>query len=172
MNSANERQVGGGHYQKDGLQHWDVMGHVLGFQYHFMQASKYLARWRDKNGSEDLKKADHYLQKAQEIATRNEDYLQMVFPPGSKELEIVSGMWGADMAENIEGMRDMIMSVPEQYNVKTQTIPVQRQSDGCMCAYMHAQTDAKTWSCPPHGNVSRQPMPGYVTVTELLESAE
>lgn len=61
---ANEIQIGGGHYQKP-YQHWDFavdieMPYLLGC------ATKYPTRWRDKNGIEDLRKAVHYLQKADE----------------------------------------------------------------------------------------------------------
>lgn len=54
-------QVGGTHYQSE-YQHWDFveesgMGYLEGC------ASKYLIRWREKNGLEDLKKARSYAQK-------------------------------------------------------------------------------------------------------------
>ncbi len=61
---ANEKQVGGDHYKKHGteLQHWDIvrmfdLGYLIG------NATKYLFRWRNKNGVEDLKKAIHYIEK-------------------------------------------------------------------------------------------------------------
>lgn len=53
-------QVGGSHYQVDGLQHWDVMeGNDIA--YLEATASKYIVRWRKKGGAEDLKKAASYL---------------------------------------------------------------------------------------------------------------
>lgn len=57
----NDRQVGGEHY-KSALQHWDW---VLASGLSYLQgcATKYLVRWRAKNGVEDLKKADHYVEK-------------------------------------------------------------------------------------------------------------
>ncbi len=64
---ANDIQHGGDHYKKYGnLQPWDVitawnLGYLEG------TALKYIARWRDKNGIEDLNKAIHFLQKAVEV---------------------------------------------------------------------------------------------------------
>lgn len=67
--SANSRQVGGSHYQKP-IQHWDfVAGHDYG--YLAGQVTKYLFRWRDKNGLQDVQKASHFLQKLIEIETQH-----------------------------------------------------------------------------------------------------
>lgn len=62
--SANDTQVGGSHYNKhsNDQQHWDwVIDNNI--PYTLGCATKYLFRWRDKNGIEDLKKARHYVQK-------------------------------------------------------------------------------------------------------------
>jgi hypothetical protein len=62
---ANSMQVGGSHYQKP-IQHWDfVAGHDYG--YLAGQVTKYLFRWRDKNGLQDVQKAAHFLQKLIEV---------------------------------------------------------------------------------------------------------
>jgi len=63
--TANDRQVGGDHYQKKEYQHWDW---VCDINLHYLLgcATKYVARWRDKNGVQDLEKAVHYLEKAME----------------------------------------------------------------------------------------------------------
>src|ERR1700747_378792 len=65
MSSANERQIGGQHYSST-YQHWDWVVDVR-LAYHPGNASKYLARWRKKNGLPDLEKAVHYLDKTIEI---------------------------------------------------------------------------------------------------------
>jgi hypothetical protein len=59
---ANTRQVGGRHYGLSTFQHWDV---VVKFDLDYFQGqiTKYLMRWRQKNGVEDLEKAKHYLEK-------------------------------------------------------------------------------------------------------------
>lgn len=66
MSSANNRQVAGSHYQDtaspNGLQHWDLVA-MFGWDYFQGQITKYIMRWKHKNGIEDLKKAAHYLQK-------------------------------------------------------------------------------------------------------------
>lgn len=67
--TANDIQYGGNHYKKYGnLQPWDVitqwnLGYLDG------TALKYIARWKDKGGIEDLRKAGHFIQKAIEVYT-------------------------------------------------------------------------------------------------------
>lgn len=63
--SANDRQVGGDHYQKKEYQHWDWVCDI-NLHYLLACATKYVARWRDKNGVQDLEKSVHYLEKAME----------------------------------------------------------------------------------------------------------
>ena len=68
---SRDRQVGGDHYTSKKIQPWDAMeawmsreafaGYLVG------NIVKYIARYRDKNGVEDLKKARHYLDKLIEI---------------------------------------------------------------------------------------------------------
>ncbi|UOF83003.1 hypothetical protein [Caudoviricetes sp.] len=66
--SANDKQVGGSHYQKGAVQHWDLaIEHDI--PYTLGCATKYLFRWKDKNGIQDLEKAMHYLQKTRECAS-------------------------------------------------------------------------------------------------------
>jgi hypothetical protein len=59
---ANERQVGGKHYKVGGEEHWDRV-HRLGLDYFQGQITKYVERWKLKNGIEDLEKARHFLDK-------------------------------------------------------------------------------------------------------------
>jgi hypothetical protein len=72
MPKANDTQVGGDHYKKYGdLQPWDVitawnLGYLEG------TALKYIARWQDKGGIDDLRKAIHFLEKKIEVETNNE----------------------------------------------------------------------------------------------------
>lgn len=65
------KQIGGDHYATKSIQPWDVMqswftpnqfiGYLRG------NCIKYLARYQDKNGVEDLLKARHYLDKLIEV---------------------------------------------------------------------------------------------------------
>lgn len=65
--SANERQVGGAHYARHGdLQHWDIVEHFK-LDYFQGQITKYVMRWRDKDGVQDLQKAAHFLAKYIEL---------------------------------------------------------------------------------------------------------
>lgn len=68
---ANDRQVGGEHYGGKSLQHWDLVDYY-GWDYFQGQIIKYMMRWRDKNGMEDLKKARHFLDKYIELNATHE----------------------------------------------------------------------------------------------------
>lgn len=59
---ADSTQVGGNHYKKMSIQHWTF---CLANNIPYMEGQiiKYVSRWRDKNGIEDLRKAQHYLAK-------------------------------------------------------------------------------------------------------------
>lgn len=64
---ANNRQVDGDHYKKYGnLQPWDV---IVAWNLGYLDgtALKYIARWRDKGGINDIKKAIHFLEKFIEV---------------------------------------------------------------------------------------------------------
>lgn len=63
MSNANTQQVGGGHYKGTTYQHWDFVMIALAGRYLEGNITKYITRWRKKNGLEDLKKARHYLTK-------------------------------------------------------------------------------------------------------------
>ncbi len=65
--SANDRQVGGKHYQKGGEQHWDRIYRLHGPGYFVGCATKYIERYQDKNGKQDLEKAIHFIQKLIEL---------------------------------------------------------------------------------------------------------
>ena len=68
--AANKMQIGGEHYRKRGdLQHWDVVIHFE-LDYFQGQITKYVMRWKDKNGIEDLRKARHFLDKYIENAEK------------------------------------------------------------------------------------------------------
>lgn len=65
---ANYIQHGGTHYKGKKIEPWDyIVANGIGFLEG--NAIKYLSRWRDKGGIEDLKKAMHYVQKLIEVET-------------------------------------------------------------------------------------------------------
>jgi hypothetical protein len=63
---ANAKQIAGKHYKQFQYQPWDV---VLDWELGYLDgtALKYIARWKDKNGLEDIKKAIHFLEKLIEV---------------------------------------------------------------------------------------------------------
>ena len=62
MSIENKNQVAGQHYKKLVIQPWD---YIIQNQIGYMEGSviKYISRWRDKNGLEDLYKCRHFLNK-------------------------------------------------------------------------------------------------------------
>ena len=64
---TNDVQVGGNHYTSKSVQPWEAMESWMSEEafkgYIWGNVIKYMARWEDKGGVEDLKKAHHYLDK-------------------------------------------------------------------------------------------------------------
>ena len=66
IQKADDMQVGGSHYKDKSIQPWDyIIANDLG--YLEGNVVKYVSRWKNKNGIEDLKKAQHYLAKLIEV---------------------------------------------------------------------------------------------------------
>ena len=63
---ANETQIGGKHYEGT-IQHWDIAAWYFGRGYFKGQITKYVYRWRKKNGVQDLEKALHFTRKLIEL---------------------------------------------------------------------------------------------------------
>ena len=72
MSTANEKQIGGAHYSKNGEQHWDMMWRLYREAWFVGNITKYVLRYRKKNGMQDLEKAKHYLEKLIELEVANE----------------------------------------------------------------------------------------------------
>jgi hypothetical protein len=70
--SAFNTQVGGGHYAKYAIQPLEF---IVKNGISFLEGNviKYVVRWKDKAGLEDLKKARHYLDMLIELEQRKED---------------------------------------------------------------------------------------------------
>lgn len=77
MRDPNERQVGGDHYKVGGEEHWDRAWrlHYDPFQYII---TKWIERWKDKGGIEDLKKARHAIDKYISMVERDESKVQAI----------------------------------------------------------------------------------------------
>jgi hypothetical protein len=61
MDKALDRQVGGDHYKGMKIQVVEFC-HLNGIGYMEGSAIKYLCRWRQKGGLEDLRKAIHFIE--------------------------------------------------------------------------------------------------------------
>ena len=66
---ANDVQIGGNHYKKGGEEHWD---RAFRLQYDCFQyiITKWVERWKEKGGLQDLYKARHAIDKYIEVAER------------------------------------------------------------------------------------------------------
>lgn len=70
--TANDQQIAGNHYKDKAIQPWDyIVGNRLG--YLEGNVVKYVSRWREKGGIDDLRKARHYLDKLIEVETEAVD---------------------------------------------------------------------------------------------------
>ena len=77
--SVNDKQVGGTHYTHQSYQHWDFAVDIAGNDFYLKGcASKYVVRYKDKNGIEDLRKALHYLEKIEDKGYSSESYISDV----------------------------------------------------------------------------------------------
>lgn len=83
---ANDRQEGGDHYRKVAsssgvMQHWDRMWLMFREAWFVGNVTKYVERYREKNGVADLKKARHYLDKLIELEEAELKAKEPVPPP-------------------------------------------------------------------------------------------
>jgi len=69
---VNEIQIGGKHYKRE-YQHWDL---VCDLELHYLLgcSTKYVSRWQEKNGLEDLRKSLHYIAKFEDKGLLVEEY--------------------------------------------------------------------------------------------------
>ena len=64
--TTNDIQYGGDHYKQLGIQVWDY-AHANRLDYFQGSIIKYITRWKDKGGIEDLQKAKHFIDKYIEV---------------------------------------------------------------------------------------------------------
>lgn len=72
QSSSYSTQVGGDHYSKCKIQ---PLNYIIANNMNFVEGNvvKYVTRWKDKGGVEDLKKARHYLDMLiEEVENKNE----------------------------------------------------------------------------------------------------
>lgn len=116
---ANDYQVDGVHYRTEGvIQHWDFAA-SQNFDYFQGQITKYVTRWRKKNGLKDLKKAMHFLQKYIEVERPkiNKTKLEGVGEKVQEQFkQLVYPDFAMIQAENISFSRPTGMHHPFGYN--------------------------------------------------------
>ncbi len=85
MTRANDKQIAGTHY-KTPVEPWDA---ILAWELGYLDGNviKYVARWRKKGGLEDLRKAQHYLEKLIEVEAGAQT------PPTTPEPPLVIFPW-------------------------------------------------------------------------------
>lgn len=68
---VNEIQIGGDHY-KTAYQHWDMIVSLgMRSESFIYQVTKYISRWRKKNGVRDLQKGKHFAEKLLELVDKH-----------------------------------------------------------------------------------------------------
>jgi hypothetical protein len=80
MVRPNDKQIGGNHYRGKGgcpycgkeLQHWDIAW-SFGFDFFQYIITKWVFRWKDKGGVEDLHKARHAIDKYISLVAEEDD---------------------------------------------------------------------------------------------------
>lgn len=74
---ASDTQVGGDHYKDKFIQPWDYIV-ANGIGYLEGNVIKYVSRWKDKGGIQDLEKARHYLDKLIESTRLEAELLKIL----------------------------------------------------------------------------------------------
>ena len=154
---ANEKQVGGAHYQKP-IQHWDFII-ANGIPYLEAVAIKYIVRHKEKNGREDLEKAIHYLEKLLETS-----YPKKLVPPhlcGGVGCEECDGKHGAECSckvpepapcarPHVDENADIVLCAHEAEGVLQDTEEV-ALSGWLFCPRCKKQhVDEGVWATKPH----------------------
>ena len=113
MTETNENplsyQVGGDHYKKYKYQPIEFFNDVR-MDFNRANAIKYIARWKDKGGVEDLRKAVQYLRFAEQERDKEINFeLQFLMQFGeSREGEIIDQILDRCVVEAREAIEDLI----------------------------------------------------------------
>ena len=141
---ANSYQVGGRHY-KTAYEHWDLvvnvaMGYIEG------NATKYIARWRQKGGLNDLQKALHYVnklieRKTEALLTRRVNNIlgkEWVLCEVNRfceinrlagpERRIIEGLASWRSADDLVAVRDDITMLMEQLDAGAAAVPLTEEN--------------------------------------------
>jgi NTP pyrophosphatase (non-canonical NTP hydrolase) len=150
--SANDRQIGGTHYQTNllnGKQHWDIMWELYGEAWFVGAVTKYLTRYKLKEGLTSLDKALHYMDKLIECcdsdnfstvsSTRRAQFLvarRLLFALLTLEADLTAGRHSGPIGNYAEQIFDLLLPKEEVVEkkpkgwpgtVKEPIIPVQHE---------------------------------------------
>lgn len=136
MSTASTLQVGGNHYAAE-YQHWD-WAEEIGLGNMEYAATKYITRWRRKDGLQDLKKARSYVAKLMELHTNKSRVNPAVCIPGAfdrfctqnnvsgreRDVCLILNYWSrySDLESVLVIIRDIILdNFPEEGQAKIST---------------------------------------------------
>jgi hypothetical protein len=124
--NADERQVGGNHYKMNGRHSCEHWNYVLANDLDYFQAqiTKYVTRWKNKNGLQDLEKALHFLEKY--IQEMRVDYGPKEMPANPFSEEVMSVKLSplpVDMGSLEKSRRDFEQGLMKMNEVKITTHP-------------------------------------------------
>lgn len=88
---ALEIQVGGSHYKRMGIQPFEY-AHANRLGACEFTVVKYVTRWREKGGLEDLKKAKHCIDILIELETREREAAISIAPPTCSDVDEDDGL--------------------------------------------------------------------------------
>jgi hypothetical protein len=136
--AANDYQVGGEHYQRSNMQHWDFVA-ANGLDYFQGCITKYVTRWREKGGVEDLKKAKHYLEK----------YIELIESGSTFGILTSRG----NLVVELDGKQVVVVGeVPKEGDAPLWHWADQQNPDVALCgasyANMHTTDDMSQVTCP------------------------
>lgn len=175
------RQVGGSHYKTGSIEHWDLVsrydvGYLEG------NATKYVCRSRNKNGRQDLEKAEHYMDKLIELVRDGE----MTIPPRgyasdeavrefsgfqnltSDEASFVRMLCQWQTLMELHVARQLLKQIIASYPVGT-TFPQYEglnHHQGCKVAPVTAKTHPRVWSHDSLGDPMLDDGPDYSKAEE------
>jgi hypothetical protein len=155
--SANNTQVGGDHYMRQRFrcdcgrehEHWDIAW-GLKWDSFLYPITKYLWRWRDKGGVEDLKKARHYLDKYIEVNTAEEPLVPEEPPHRDPVIKHLHPYAVADAEQAALEEEEMLLLATLRNSVREED---EERPMCCNCLEMVRQ-DQTRWTCPAHGNLT------------------
>jgi hypothetical protein len=110
MTTQYVEQVGGTHYGTSSMGHWDYCD-MANVSYLEGCATKYIFRWKDKNGVQDLKKALSYVEKrlkSTRMMFGNPDLTKFNFFEQERQqfyAENKVNVWERDLCETIFGWK-------------------------------------------------------------------